>query len=499
MAGMAGAFGLALAACGDTTIKKALSVEPASEDLGAIEHVVFLMHENRSFDHYYGTLRGVRGFDDKTAIPGVFAQKWPQSKGSDHDPALLPFRLDTATSEAECTYDLSHAWNAQHQCWNHGAMDSFVTTHTLPEFEGPQNGVLTMGYYTRADLPFWYALADNFTICDNYHCSVFGPTHPNRLHAWSGTLDPDGNAGGPIIVTNDQPQFIGSVSWTTYPEQLQAKGIPWKVYNAPGSAYQPSSSISIAISDNILLYFKQHTSDPSSPLYKNAFGPIFPTDFRKDVTNGTLPAVSWVTPPVGYDEHPPAPPAAGMWFANQVIDILTSNKDVWSKTVLFITYDENDGFFDHVAPPTAPAGTPGEYLTVDPLPSSAYSVAGPIGLGYRVPMLVVSPFSRGGFVCSDVLDHTSHLRFLEKRFDVKAENISAWRRKTVGDLTGALDVSRSDKSVPTLPSTDARSRVVTAECSPVQLVEVDVADPAPYPVPDPQTMPTQEPGKAQRI
>jgi len=355
-----------------------------------------------------------------------------------------------------------------------------------------------MGYYTRADLPFWYGLADAFTICDNYHCSVLAPTHPNRLHAWSGTLDPDGLEGGPVIVTNDQGKFIGSASWRTMPQELQAKGISWKVYNPPGSAYQPSNPASMAITDNILIYFKQHVSDPHSPLYQNAFSPLFPKDLVADVANDTLPAVSWVIPPLGYDEHTPAPPAAGMWFANQVINILTSNPKTWSKTVLFITYDENDGFFDHVRPPTPPPGTPGEYLTVDPLPDSAYSIAGPIGLGFRVPMLVVSPFSRGGFVCSDVLDHTSHLRFLETRFGVKAPNISDWRRKTCGDLTGALNTGHGDRSVPSLPATDARSRLVSDECSSGQLFEVDVNNPAPYPLPSTQQMPKQEPGTARR-
>ncbi len=497
--GVAGAFSLALASCGASTIKKATSVKPVSKDLGAVEHVVFLMNENRSFDHYFGSYRGVRGFDDKTSIPGVFSQAWPVGGTKAHDSTLLPFHLDTASSNAECTFDLSHTWKAQHLCWNEGAMDSFVRTHTSAQFEGPENGVLTMGYYKRADLGFWYALADAFTICDNYHCSVMAPTHPNRLHALSGTLDPDGLAGGPVLVTNDQSKFIGSASWRTMPEELESKGVSWKVYNAPGDIYKPSNPISIAVSDNILLYFSQHVSDPSSPLYRNAFAPVFPNDFRSDVANGTLPSVSWIMPPIGYDEHPPSPPAAGMWFANQVLDILTSNRDVWSKTVLFITYDENDGFFDHVAPPVPPAGTAGEYITVDPLPAAASSIAGPIGLGFRVPMLVVSPFSRGGYVCSDVFDHTSQMRFLETRFGVRAPNISSWRRNTCGDLTAALVPSRADTTVPKFPATNARGPVVTRECTSGQLLELDVSNPTPYPVPSRQQMPSQEPGVARQV
>jgi phospholipase C len=455
------------------------------------------MHENRSFDHYFGAYKGVRGFDDHAAgSPGVFSQSWPGGAATD----LLPFHLDTSTTDAECTFDLSHEWSAQHMCWNGGQMDKFVATHTAPEWEGPQNGVLTMGYYTRPDLDFWYALADAFTIGDGYHCSVMAPTHPNRLHALSGTLDPEGHEGGPVLITDSRPSAMGSASWRTMPEELEARGISWKVYNPPGGGYQPSSPLSIAISDNILLYFKRHVQDPSSPLYQKAFGPIFPRDFARDVANDTLPQVSWICPPVGYDEHPPSPPAAGMWFAHQVLSALVSNRRTWSKTVLFIMYDENDGFFDHVSPPVAPAGTPGEYVTANPLPSPAGGVAGPIGLGFRVPLLVVSPFSRGGYVCPDPFDHTSQLRFLETRFGVKAPNISAWRRSVTGDLTSTLHLKSPDMTVPRLPVTPGRADArVKRECQPAQLIEVDVMHPVPYPVPANQTMPTQEPGSAARV
>jgi phospholipase C len=497
VSGMAGAFSLALAACGGETARKAAGVAPAGSDLGAVEHVVFLMQENRSFDHYFGAYKGVLGFDDHPAgAPGVFAQAWPGGAATD----LLPFHLDTSNTDAECTFDLTHEWSAQHACWNGGQMDQFVAVHTSPQWEGPQNGVLTMGYYTRPDLDFWYALADAFTIGDGYHCSVMAPTHPNRLHALSGTLDPGGHHGGPVLITNSSSSALGSASWRSMPEELESKGISWKVYNPPGPGYQPSNPLSIAISDNILLYFKRHVQDPSSPLYKKAFGPLFPGDFARDVANGTLPQVSWIAPPVGFDEHPPAPPAAGMLFAHQVLDALVSNPRVWSKTVLFITYDENDGFFDHVKPPTPPPGTPGEYLTVDPLPPPARGVAGPIGLGFRVPLLVVSPFSRGGYVCSDTFDHTSQLRFLETRFGVTAPNISAWRRAATGDLTSTLHVASPDASVPRLPVTAGRSDArVKRECRPSQLIDVDLMNPAPYPVPANQTMPIQEPGPARRV
>ncbi len=372
-------------------------------------------------------------------------------------------------------------------------MDRFVTTHTSPEFEGPGLGELTMGYYTRPDLEFWYALADAFTICDNYHCSVMGPTHPNRLHALSGTLDPGGEAGGPVIVTNSAALgFIGSASLAHDARELEeARSVSWgRCYNPPGALYQPSTGLSMAASDNILLYFHQHVSDPSSPTCtKRRSAPDLPRRLParrggRHVAVGLVdhPAprvrrASTVAPGRRAVVRPPGSPVA-----------LVSNPAVWSKTVLFIMYDENDGFFDHVAPPTPAAGTAGEYLTVDQLSADAGGTRGPIGFGFRVPMLVVSPFSRGGYVCSDVFDHTSQMRFLEARFGVQAPNISPWRRAAAGDLTTTLSGTAPDLSVPALPATDARGPVVTNECTAVQLIEIDVAHPTPYPVPLPQQM-----------
>jgi phospholipase C len=501
LAGGAGAAAVLLAACGGTTASRAAGVKPAGSDLGAIDHVVMLMQENRSFDHYFGTYRGVRGFGDHpSGDVGTFAQAWPDNTSITPVGRLLPFHLDTARTLAECTFDLSHAWTAQHQCWNHGTMDAFVRTHTMPQYEGPVNGVLTMGYYTRQDLPFYYALADAFTLCDGYHCSVLGPTHPNRVFWMSGTNDPDGRAGGPVIITSDSRSAQWSLSWTTMPERLEDKGVSWKVYNPAGSEYLPSSPDGILISNNILMHFKQY-SDPSSALYHKAFQSVFPDDFASDVAGGTLPQVSWIvapTVPMDHSEHPPAPPSLGEWFTHQVLNTLVSNPRIWAKTVLFVTYDENDGFFDHVAPPTPPPGTPGEYLTVDPLPADSGGISGPTGLGFRVPLLVLSPFSRGGYVVSDTFDHTSHLRFLETRFDVEVPNLSSWRRRTTGDLTATLHWGSSQTSVPPLPATSADDPLVARECQPLQLLETNVPDP-PDLVPSSQSMPVQEAGAARRI
>jgi phospholipase C len=498
---LAAGAGLLAAACsGTSTVAKAATTLPAGSDLGAIEHVVILMQENRSFDHYFGSYPGVRGFDDHPAHElGVFAQPWTGNRTATPLGSVLPFHLGVAAGTGECTHDLNHFWAAQHQCWNNGAMDAFVSTHASPNFEGPGYGPLTMGYHTRADLPYHYALADAFTLCDGYHASVLGPTHPNRLMAMSGTIDPTGRHGGPVLTTNADPAAKFSVSWSTMPEVLEDAGISWKTYTPPGDAYRVTNPEVMGISDAVLPYFSQY-SDPASALYQKAFVPTFPADFAADVRSGALPKVSWVIPPLGYDEHPPAPPALGAGFIDQVLQTLVSNQKVWAKTVLFVTYDENDGLFDHVAPPVPPVGTAGEYLTMNPLPGDAAGVAGPIGLGYRVPMLVVSPFSRGGHIASEVFDHTSQLLFLEERFGVTAPNLSAWRRSTVGDLTATLQMGNPVTTTPRLPSTsgDTPTGVQALGCQSGDIVELRGDQPL-IPVPNPQKMPTQEPGTASPV
>jgi phospholipase C len=356
-----------------------------------------------------------------------------------------------------------------------------------------------MGYYDRADLSFYYALADAFTICDNYYCSVIGPTDPNRLYSMSAWLDPAGTQGGPILSTSSsRVERFNTLSWTTMPEQLQARGVSWKVYGSADGNF----------GDNVLPYFKQYWSNPT--LNANALAQTYPGGFQADVQAGTLPQVSWVLAPLISSEHPPAPEIYGEVVAADVLNTLVSNPTVWARTALFITYDENGGFFDHVPPPVAPAGTAGEFLTVSPLPSDAAGVTGPIGLGFRVPMLVVSPFARGGFVCSDAFDHTSTLRFLETRFGAEVPNLTTWRRAATGDLTTAFNFVKVDPSVPALPQPNpADSRVTMSTCAtsaPVSLAtdstnslkELEQEVVAPYPVTVNSAPPPQEPGAAQR-
>ena len=460
-------------------VRKALAnppFPPGKGRLSDIKHVVLLMQENRSFDHYFGTLRGVRGFGDPTAIRLPNGRPvWYQPDPSNPDGYLLPYRLNTQISAAQAVPSLSHAWGPQHSAWDGGKMDNWVPAHQAAD--GATNGPYTMGYYTREDIPFQYALADAFTLFDAYHCSVMGPTGPNRTMWMSGTIDPNGLAGGPSLTTSGKN---GEFSWMTYPERLQAAGVSWKFY------HETSGNTGI----NPLLFFKQYSdAQPGNPLHDNAIANSPAGSFEYDVAHDQLPTVSWILPLPKFNEHPNNSPAAGATFVASKIDALASNPEVWAKTVFILSYDENDGLFDHVVPPTPPAGTPDEFVTL----TSQTGTAGdglPIGLGFRVPCIIVSPWTVGGYVCSELADHTSQLKFLELITGVQEPNISAWRRQTVGDLTSAFRFNQPNLHPPALPDTNAQ----------YNLAQYEIANlPMPAQPGQAQSMPVQEPGSRPRI
>jgi phospholipase C len=449
-----------------------------------VKHVVVLIQENRSFDTYFGALRGVRGFQDPDAIAlpsgrSVFYQPAPNAVGYE-----LPFHMRTATTSSACVADLSHSWVALHQARDNGDNDGWI--RAMIAADGPVNGLLTMGYYTREDIPWHYALADAFTICDGYHCSVMGPTNPNRLYSISGTIDPNGKFGGPVVDNSETPPY----RWISYPERLEAAGIDWRVYQQLNN-----------YDDNPLAWFERFQKAPkSSSLFRRgmAFQNSLVDRFAEDVRSGRLPQVSWIVGPDYTTEHPSYLPAEGAQFMSDVLSVLRDNPDVWRKTVFLLTYDENDGFFDHVPPPTAPAGTRGEYIS--PVPAAAGGISGPIGLGFRVPMIAISPWSTGGFACGDTFDHTSTIRFIERVFGVKEPNISDWRRKTCGDLTSAFDFGAAPADFPQLPSPDALptpGNPANVNAEETECFPGGNPPPAP-PNPAQQTVPTQEPGTRPR-
>ena len=413
------------------SIARALAIPAhrASRTLEDVEHIVVLMQENRSFDHYFGVMRGVRGFGDPHPVTLPSGKPvWYQADGTT---VVLPFRPDVG-GDLALTFieDLDHSWDKTHEMLNAGNWDKWIPTKTTT----------TMAHMERADLPFHYALADAFTVCDGYHCSMLGPTDPNRYYMFSGWEGNDGRGYGPVIA-NDELGY----AWGTYPERLQAAGVTWKVYQDIGDGLDQagywgwtSDPYIGNYGDNSLLYFLNYqNAAPGSPLYVGArtgtdvktSGGFFDI-LAADVLSGQLPSVSWIVAPEAYTEHPAWPAGYGAWYTAGVLNALTSDPDVWSKTALLITFDENDGFFDHVVAPYPNVGGLAGQSTV-PLdnelfegkagrPNGTNGVAGPFGLGVRVPMLVVSPWSTGGWVCSETFDHTSLIRFIEARFGARS-------------------------------------------------------------------------------
>lgn len=477
-------------------VRDALAIQPkiVSGTLQDVAHIVVLTQENRSFDHYFGSLSGVRGFGDRFPIPRAAPAGapprtvWQQAGAGDAKTSapLLPFHLDTqrnfALMRAEGT---PHSWLDAQQAWDQGRMGQWT------QAKGPHS----LGYYTRTDLPFHYALADAFTVCDAYHCSFFGGTNTNRLFQWTGSNDPHGLGGGPATYNDldslkSKPE-LGSYSWTTYPQRLQAAGISWQIYQDMADNYD----------DNPLAGFKVFRDayadlpGASAELRARAMSTRDLTQLRADVLANQLPQVSWIIADAKASEHPErSSPAQGADYTARVLAALTSNPEVWSRTVLILNFDENDGYFDHVPPPAPPsylewhadpararlAGassveTSGEYherlVSYHNDERERERLHQPYGLGQRVPMLVISPWSRGGWVNSQVFDHTSVIRFMEQRFGVMEPNISAWRRAVCGDLTSTLNFADPNHApLPTLPDTAAlaqRARAMTERTLPV--------------------------------
>ncbi|CAN5456278.1 phospholipase C, phosphocholine-specific [soil metagenome] len=452
------------------SVREALAL-PARNTTGSlkdVEHVVILMQENRSFDHYFGSLRGVRGFEDpRPMMLPTGKSVWNQPRGPGVTDSVLPFRLNSNTTSADCMKSLDHSWKGQHGLWkNH---DAWI----------PVKGPLTMGHFTREDIPYYYALADAFTVCDAYHCSIHGPTNPNRLFFFSGTTGLSTHNYGLYNVTNDddanwtadmdkdKKSFEG-YAWTTYAERLEKAGISWKLYQEHDN-----------YGDNSLAYFdKFRNLDKTSPLYVKARTWVegstpenattsnaehLVAAFAKDVAADTLPAVSWIVAPFKMCEHPDAPPSYGEVLSSRLIAALASNPAVWSKTVFILNYDENDGFFDHMPPPIPAINDEMGKSTVDVMAENFFGE--PVGLGPRVPMIIVSPWTRGGWVNSQLFDHTSVLRFLEARFGVAEPNISPWRRAMTGDLTSAFDFKDPNgKALPPLPDTANYRAQTDAAC-----------------------------------
>ena len=371
-----------------------------------VEHVVILMQENRSFDHYFGAMNGVRGFADRFPIPLPGGRTvWTQANAPGAQPAhIAPFPLNTTQTFAHMRVEgTPHNWTDAQAAWDQGRMADW------PAAKRPHS----MGFYQREDLPFQYALADAFTVCDAYHCSMQVGTNTNRLFLFTGTHDPAGLGGGPSLSNSHDslPQKGGpktAYSWMTYPERLQAAGVTWRVYQDMADNF----------SDNPLEGFASfraaYDKAPGSNLALAAEGlSTYRLDrLKADVMAGMLPRVSYVVAGAKDSEHPdPSSPVQGSDYTARVLDALTADPDVWARTVLLVMFDENDGFFDHAPPPAPPSrdasgalhGASSVDLTGEHhlVPNAAEPIDLPkyrgraYGLGPRVPMYVISPWSRG--------------------------------------------------------------------------------------------------------
>lgn len=465
------------------SIARAMAL-PANSRTGTIadvEHIVILMQENRAFDHYFGTARGVRGYGDPRPVmlssgKSVFHQPTPDGTAE-----VLPFHMDSATTSGPLIKSLDHSWKGDAAEWAN--YDVWIK-HKTP---------LTMGYFTRSDIPFYHALADAFTIGDGYYASIHGPTNPNRMFLFTGTSGLSvGDAGKQAVdnvddgnwtgdMARDKPGFVAA-GWTTYAERLQASGVSWKLYQEFDN-----------FGDNSLAYFKSFRG--LAPDHELARGgrSIVPGStaenaaassaqhlvdaFAADVAADRLPQVSWLVAPTKFSEHPEAPPAFGESLTSRLLDALTANPAVWAKTAFVINYDENDGFFDHM-PGLLPATNRKFGLSTVDTRGEVYEGQS-VGLGVRVPLLIVSPWTRGGWVNSQVFDHTSIIRFIERRFGVMEPNISPWRRAVTGDLTSMFDFRDPDRSaLQGMPSTaDALARVIASSKLPAPVVPAEQALP----------------------
>ncbi len=539
--------GLGVSTAIHPAILKALSIKPqAGSTFYDAEHVVILMQENRSFDHCFGSLKGVRGFRDK------YAFRKPNGKSvffqTDHfGQTYAPFHLDIKNTKSTWMRSLPHSWENQQHALNKGKYDQWLNAKKsgIKEY---QDLPLSLGFYNRIDLPFYYQLADAFTVFDQYFCSSLTGTTPNRLFHWTGTNRAVKNGNSKAHVINDSVDYDQNVNWKTFPELLEEHNVSWRIYqneiSLPKGLSGEQDAFLSNFTDNPIEFFSQYNvkfspkyfqyaqnkieelelklsktptnkgklekelayyqkdvidfnpknwerlSDFEKRIHDKAFttnngDPDFwnieeiePVNgqkmflpkgdilhqFRKDVDQGKLPMVSWLVAPERYSDHPGSQ-WYGAWYISEIMNILTKNPDVWRKTIFILNYDENDGYFDHVVPflpPQNPHQKPDitgesgaefvnqqqQYFTEEKLYNQE-KVEGPVGLGFRVPMIIASPWSMGGFVNSEVSDHTSVLQFLETFINKKhqknlfVDHISSWRRAICGDLTSAFNQANS--------------------------------------------------------
>lgn len=330
-----------------------------------IDHIVVVLQENHTFDNYFGTYPGADGTLGKgIALPS--APGGPPVAAPTHSVTLTPA-------------DLSHNWKSAHADYDAGKMDGFVYS------EGSDS---TLSFFDRSDLPRYWAIADQYVLCDRYFTAAMTESAPNHLYLVAGT------AGG---LQDDR--VPSSLPFPPIFAQLDALGISWNVYGFTS-------------------WYESFQYVQQTPGARAHFRPA--SAFSADLGAGSLATISWIVGAAGGDEHPPSNVQVGSdAVADGIVNAL-GHSPYWPSLALFITWDDYGGFYDHVPPPAVDA----------------------MGYGFRVPCLIVSPYARKGFIDHTINDHTSILRFIETRFALAA--LSS-RDARAGDLSEAFDFSASPR------------------------------------------------------
>lgn len=374
------------------------------ELLAGIDAVVVLMMENRSFDHYLGMLSQDGRYPGRKRPDGL--------SGSESNPDGKGNLIKVSKLLNYEPKDPPHGWDSCHTQFGGGKNDGFVKEHIARH--GDKYGPEVMGYHDRSQLPYYYALADHFTVCDRWFASVMGPTWPNRfyLHA--------GSSGGK---KDNSPFAIGGP--TTLWEKLKQRSLLGKNYIVGPAAW----------------YWGGY---PGKLLSLNPTAKI--DEFFKDCKNGTLPPFSIIDPDyLTNDDHPSHNIQLGQALIATLVTAVMQSPQ-WSRTLFVITYDEHGGFYDHVAPPKLPDDNP-DFAQV----------------GFRVPTLLIGPTVRQGFVDSTVYDHTSVGATLRTRFGIEA---TSKRMLAAADLSAAIDPRLAKHPAPPpadLPRLSIRASELSAQ------------------------------------
>jgi phospholipase C len=521
--------------------------------------VVILCLENRSFDEYFGTFPGAIGFYDPNA-GDVFSQPGIMPDGSN----LQPFRTSSFSTSSQWSPGMNHSFGPFVQEWNYGAMNGFsaqvaysvANPTTKPDGSsypgGTVPGSCVMGYYAANDIAYRWSLAQNFLLCDTYFCSQMGSTAPNRMMLMAGTvIDPSlfnqqqwmlsetYPANDPMLGNPDTQGTAASYPWQSYFGMIGSTGYPdgWAIFddqywqppwlawtpgvndsNQPVPYYQGWPSPFFVYGMNMLEYLTDAQqpnapglpSGPTSNYYggQNYYAGANPTalysTFEMQAASAAgLPGISFILPPSFLTEHPSYAPSDGESYLARIVNAVVSGTD-WADpgVVLIITYDEHDGHFDHVNPPTSMSGQPlqGPPVALPITTSTAMTLQpqgppttgswepwvsatftgtarpwigtgfGPLGAALRVPTIIVSPWTWRAGVSSQVapgaqFDHSSVIQYLEEL----TNNIKClpnlpdqpplnWRRETFSSLSALIPTGNqmvsSAEVLQTLPSVE---------------------------------------------